>query len=509
MIKNLRFLLGDQLHLSLSSLQDIDPLHDVILMAEVKEETVYVPHHPKKIALLFSAMRHFAETLRQHHYQVRYVSITDPANCGSLMGELQRAVEELSPQQVIMAEPGEWRLYEQLLSWQNTPGNISLTLRPDTRFLCTRSAFQEWAGHKKSLRMEYFYRHLRKEYGILLDHAQRPLGGQWNFDKENRQPPRSKMTFPARLHFAPDHLTKEVLDYVETHFSHHFGNLYPFDFAVTQSEAEQALEHFLTHFLPFFGTYQDAMIDGEPFLYHSHLSAYLNCGLLLPLEVIQKAEAAYHQGHVPLPAVEGFIRQIMGWREFIRGIYWLRMPIYAEQNYFGASRPLPEFYWTGNTEMQCMKEAISHTKQHAYSHHIQRLMVTGNFALLAGIAPKEICDWYLAVYADAYEWVELPNTLGMALYGDGGFFASKPYAASGKYIHRMSNFCQSCCYDPDILIGDKACPFNSLYWYFLESHQSLLRDNQRMQLIYTILDRFTLEKKRHIRQQAEAFLASL
>jgi deoxyribodipyrimidine photolyase-related protein len=293
-----------------------------------------------------------------------------------------------------------------------------------------------------------------------------------------------------------------VLDLVERRFPDHFGTLEPFHFAVTRKQAIAELRQFIAEILPRFGDWQDAMLKGEPYLFHSLMSSYLNAGLLLPLEICRMAEAAYREGKAPLNAVEGFIRQILGWREYVRGIYWLEMPDYAGRNALYAREPLPWFYWSGETGMACMAEAIAHTKEHAYSHHIQRLMVTGNFALLAGLAPAEVCDWYLAVYSDAYEWVELPNTLGMALHGDGGLMASKPYAASGKYIDRMSDFCAGCRYDPKQTTEDTACPFNALYWDFLARNEDRLRGNHRLVPVYGNWERMDAGKRAGIRRKA-------
>jgi deoxyribodipyrimidine photolyase-related protein len=357
--------------------------------------------------------------------------------------------------------------------------------------------------------MEFFYRDMRKKYNILIDEVGAPTGGEWNYDKENRKPLKKAINFPPRLIHTKTALVEEVLSLVHSRFSHHFGRLDEFNFAVSREDALKELDHFISHLLPFFGDYQDAMLRDEPYLYHSRLSAYLNCGLLLPLETCLKAQDAFQKGHVPLNAAEGFIRQILGWREFIRGIYWHHMPKYGTLNSLTATRPLPDFFWSAQTDMACLSEAIRHTRDYAYSHHIQRLMVTGNFALLAGLDVKQVQDWYLAVYADAFEWVEMPNTLGMALFGDGGIVASKPYAASGKYIHRMGNYCGSCSYDPELTIEDKACPFNALYWDFLQRHESRFRKIQRLAYVISGWDRFTPEKKAAIEKKAKEIFARL
>lgn len=505
---SLRLLLADQLSASITSLDTLDVANDTVMLCEVMQEATHVPHHPQKIAFLFSAMRHFAEDLTARGVRVRYVPLKDPSNTGSFTGEIERAVQHIKPARVMVTEPSEYRVLAMVKTWQSTLG-LPVEILPDTRFLATQGDFAAWAQGKKQLRMEFFYRELRKRYGILMEPDGTPTGGQWNYDKDNRKPPKAGMTFPPRIHEPPSGITKDVLALVKAHFSHHFGTLEPFDYAVTRPQALRALDHFIQHRLHQFGDYQDAMVAGEPYLYHSLLSPYLNAGLLLPLEMCQKAEDAYRAGHVPLNAAEGFIRQILGWREYIRGVYWHFMPQYQDRNGLNATRPLPAMYWGHPTAMVCMAEAVRHTRDHAYSHHIQRLMITGNFALLAGLDVKQVQDWYLAVYADAYEWVEMPNTLGMALFGDGGVVASKPYAASGKYIHRMSNYCQQCRYDPDEMTGDRACPLNALYWDFLVRHEGQFRGHPRMPYVYATWDKFSPEKQNAIRTKAALSLSQM
>lgn len=507
-MSTLRLILADQLSQSMSSLHGLDKEHDTVMLCEVMEEASYVPHHPKKIAFLLSAMRHFAEALQARGVHVRYIKLDDAHNTGGFTGEVQRAVEELKPSRLIVTEPGECRVLEMMKHWQAMVG-IPVEIKPDTRFLATHAEFATWAKGKKQLRMEFFYREMRKKYSILMEPDGKPTGGEWNYDKENRKPPKTGMTSPQRIRHRKSAMTTDVLRLVKDRFRHHFGTLEPFHYAVTREQALMELEHFISHLLPNFGDYQDAMVAGEPYLYHSLISSYLNAGLLLPLEICRTAETAYRTGHAPLNAVEGFIRQILGWREYIRGIYWRLMPDYGEQNALNATRPLPDFYWTANTKMFCVAEAVRHTRDHAYSHHIQRLMITGNFALLAGLDVKAVQKWYLAVYSDAYEWVEMPNTLGMALFADGGVVASKPYAASGKYIHRMSNYCQTCKYDPDDMTGEMACPFNALYWDFLVRHEDIFRGNQRMPYVFSTWDKFTAEKQQAIRAKAALSLQTM
>ncbi len=508
MSRALRLVLGDQLTQDLASLRDIDRQGDVVLMAEVVDEARYVRHHPKKIAFLFAAMRRHAQLLRADGIEVDYVELDAKDNSGSLTGEVERACRRHQVDRIVVTEPGEWRVLQMMERWHELL-SVPVEVRADDRFLCSREGFAAWADGRKQLRMEYFYREMRKSTGLLLDDAGEPEGGRWNYDQENRKPPEAGLESPGPRRFAPDSTTRAVLELVSERFGDHFGDLEPFWFAVTRSQAQEALAHFVTHALPSFGDFQDAMVDGDDWLFHSALSQYLNCGLLLPLEVCVAAEAAYRQGKAPLNAVEGFIRQIIGWREYVRGIYWRYMPDYAERNALGATRPLPAFYWTGETEMNCLAKVVDQTRREAHSHHIQRLMITGNFALLAGIRPSEVCEWYLAVYADAYEWVELPNTLGMALFGDGGLMASKPYAASGAYIDRMSDFCAACRYDVKQKNGPNACPFNYLYWNFMLENEERLADNRRLQPVLRTLRRMKADKLDAVRADSRRFLDRL
>jgi deoxyribodipyrimidine photolyase-related protein len=501
----LRFVLGDQLSMNLASLRDINPQTDMVLMAEVADECTYVRHHPKKITFVLSAMRHFAETLRKKGTRVDYRTLAETENSGSLRGELARAVQRHRPARVVVTEPGEWRVREDILAWERDLG-VPVEIRDDDRFLASRGFFASWAAGRKSLRMEYFYREMRRKTGLLLDDSGEPLGGTWNLDAENRKrlPDDLRPPEPVRCH--PDPITREVMELVRSRFDSHFGDLDPFWFAVTRSDAEKAFGHFVATALPFFGDYQDAMKQGEKTLYHAVISLYLNVGLLDPLAVCRHVDREYRKGRVALNAAEGFIRQIIGWREYMRGIYWLKMPDYAETNYFGARRALPDFYWTGETDMNCLRQCITQTREDAYAHHIQRLMVTGNFALLAGIAPKAVCEWYLSVYADAFEWVELPNTHGMALFADGGILSSKPYAASGKYIARMSDYCRHCRYNVGTAEEPGACPFNVLYWNFLDANRDKLATNPRLAMIYRTLNNMPPARLDAIRKQARQLL---
>lgn len=507
MSKVLRLVLGDQLSPRIAALRDIDKTHDTILLAEVAAEATYVRHHKKKIAFVFSAMRAFAAQLSAAGFRVRYVKLDDPQNFGSLRGEVERALRDGSFDEVITTEPGEHRLAAEMAAWEGALG-VPIEIREDSRFICSHAAFRAWAGERKQLRMEYFYREMRQATGLLMDDRE-PAGGRWNFDSENRKPAKADLFMPQPPRFEPDTETQSVLDLVRDRFAENFGDLTPFWFGVTHEHAEAALQHFLRVALPHFGDYQDAMLTGEPFLYHSVISMYLNVGLLDARDICRRAEQEYRQGRSPLNSVEGFVRQILGWREYVRGIYWLRGPQYLKSNRLGAKRALPWFYWSAETDMACMKAALQQTKAEAYAHHIQRLMITGNFALLAGIEPHQVHEWYLAVYADAYEWVEAPNTIGMSQFADGGMLASKPYAASGAYINRMSDYCEGCAYDVNAKLGARACPFNYLYWDFLARNRAALSENPRIAPMYRTLDRMSDERRREIAQSASAFLQIL
>lgn len=500
----LRLIFWDQLSLTLPTLGDGGP-DDVILLAETYDDATYVRHHKKKLVFLLASLRHFAGALANQGYAVRHVRLDDPHNSGSHRGEVLRALKNDGPfDRVILTEPSEWRLHQDIQDWSDAFSKPVEVLRDD-RFLASHEDFSNWAADRKSLRMEYFYREMRKRYDILMD-GDTPVGDQWNYDAANRKALDADYQPPERLRFPLDTVTRDVMDLVAQRFGNNFGDLDGFDWAVTTKDARRALDHFVDECLPSFGDYQDAMARGEAFLSHSLVSFYINNGLLDPLEVCRAAEAAFEEDRAPLNAVEGFIRQILGWREYVRGIYWLKMPEYKELNYFNADRPLPDFFWTGSTDMECLAQVIGQTNEHAYAHHIQRLMVTGNFAMLMGAAPDEINDWYMVVYGDAHEWVELPNVHGMATFADGGVMASKPYAASGAYINRMSNYCGSCRYSVTKKNGPDACPFNYLYWDFLMRHENKLRKNPRIGRIYGTLDRMSDERKQAIGNDTRRFL---
>jgi len=499
-VTRLVLVLGDQLTPKIPALRHADRTRDLVVMAEVMDEATYVPHHPKKIALFFTAMRKFAARLESEGWRVAYTRLDDPDNAGSIPGELLRRAEETGAREVIATEPGEWRLIGLL---DDLP--LPVTQHEDDRFLASHAEFQRWAEGRKELRMEWFYREMRRKSGLLMEGAA-PAGGKWNYDHENRKPAQGDLFRAGPPAFDPDETVEEVLALVETRFPDHFGTLRPFRFATDAGGAQQALDHFLAHHLAEFGTYQDAMLSGDRFLHHSLLSAYMNIGLLDPLEVCRQAEAVWKEGRAPINSVEGFIRQIIGWREYMRGVYFLEGPDYPRRNRLNQQRKLPALYWGGETRMNCLAHAVRQTGEDGYAHHIQRLMVTGNFALLAGVTPAEVHEWYLSVYWDAIEWVEAPNTVGMSQFADGGIVGSKPYVSSGAYIDRMSDYCGGCAYSVKTKTGQGACPFNLLYWHFLDRQRHRFQNNPRMAQMYRTWDRMEADKRRTILTEAGRFL---
>ena len=500
MVKRLVLILGDQLSDNIAALKAADKDSDVVVMAEVMEEGSYVPHHPKKIALILAAMRKFAAHLREDGWQVAYSELDDTENSQSIVGELLRRADQHGVAKVLATEPGEFRLIEAL---NNAPLDVELC--EDDRFVASHAMFESWAEGRKALRMEYFYREMRRKTDLLMERND-PAGGKWNYDHENRKPAPNEVTHSGPMQFTPDETVEEVLDLVEAKFGNHFGQLRPFDFATDQAQAQLALAHFVKYALPKFGDFQDAMLKDNRFLYHAVVSPYINIGLLDPLEVCRAAEDAWRNGDAPINAVEGFIRQIIGWREYVRGIYFLEGSDYPQRNGLGHGRSLPDFYWGAETKMLCISKAVEQTEEEAYAHHIQRLMVTGNFALLSGLDPQQVSEWYLAVYADAFEWVEAPNVVGMSLFADGGVIAAKPYVSSGAYINRMSDYCKSCAYKVSQKTGEGACPFNLLYWHFLDRHRDRFSNNARMGNMYRTWDRMDEGRRETVLSEADAFL---
>ena len=495
--------LGDQLSHDVAALRNADPARDIIVMAEVMAEATYAPHHPKKIAFVLAAMRKFAAELRGRGWRVAYTALDDPQNAGSIRAELLRRAHEHGAQDVIATQPGEWRLIAEL---DAVP--LTLLQLPDDRFICSQGWFARWAKGRKVRRMEHFYREMRRATGLLMD-GDAPAGGKWNYDHENRKPARAEMLRAGPLRTEPDAVTAAVLDLVEARFGTRFGRLRPFHFATDRAGALRALEHFITHALPDFGTYQDAMLSQDRYLNHAVIGLYLNFGLLDPMEVCHRVEAAWRDGHAPINAAEGFIRQIIGWREFARATYFHEGPSYTARNTLAHDRDLPPLYWGAPTRMNCLSHVVEQTRDEAYAHHIQRLMVTGNFALLAGVAPQQVHEWYLSVYADAVEWVEAPNTLGMSQFADGGLIASKPYVSGGAYINRMSDYCARCHYRVKDRTGPRACPFNQLYWHFLTRHRTRFEHNPRMSRIYRNWDGMEPAHRETVLGEAEGFLARL
>ena len=501
--QRLILILGDQLDASFLQHSDWDKNSDRLWMAEVMEESTHVLSSKQRSTLFLSAMRHFAQDAQAQGWRMRYTQLDDPDNTGSLGGELARAIAELKPQQLVMTAPGDWRVLQSIQAVAKAQG-LPLEIRDDTHFFCTVREFAAHARARKQLRLEFFYREWRHKTGILMEGSQ-PLGGQWNFDASNRGSfgKQGPGAVPAPARFPPDAITQDVMRLVNDKLAHHPGAIDTFGWPVTREQALQALDAFIHERLPFFGLYQDAMWEGQAWLYHSHLSCALNLKLIHPREVIQAATDALARGDAPIEAVEGFVRQILGWREYVRGIYWTQMPNYLQHNAMQAHADLPAFFWDGQTDMACLRDAIQQTLTEGYAHHIQRLMVTGLYALLLGVSPSQVHAWYLGVYVDAVEWVELPNTLGMSQFADGGLMASKPYIASGKYIDRMSNHCKGCRFNPSESVGERACPFTTLYWDYLHRHADVLARNPRMLMQLKNLHRLSEADKQAIAQQAQ------
>ena len=489
------------LNLDLACLPDTPGAGKVLLIESVAKGSA-LPYHRKKLVLVLAALHHFAAELRAAGHDVEL------RRAETYVSGIQAAVKEHGAARVIALEPREWGLQQAL-----TQADLGapLELRPDGgpggHFLLTRAEFADWARDRKTLRMDSFYRFMRKRTGHLMD-GKRPEGGSWSYDADNRKAIPQSLDPPAFPSYEPDALTREVMDRVAG-WRGRWGSVDGFDWPVTRADAQSLLGNFVAHRLTRYGDYQDAMRSGDAFLWHAGLAAAMNLSLLHPNDVIEPVLAAYHRGAAPLNAVEGFLRQVIGWREFIRGVYWLRMPGMREANLLGADRPLPRFYWEPETtRMNCMRESAGAVLEHGYAHHIQRLMVLGNFALLAGIRPLDVSHWFWAGFVDAYEWVELPNVHGMALYAD-DCFTTKPYAASGAYIKRMSDYCQGCDYDVKTKHGEDACPFNPLFWHFMDRHRERLSQNPRLGVLYSGWDKKTNADRQRVLDSAQAFLDAL
>jgi deoxyribodipyrimidine photolyase-related protein len=500
--RRLFLVLGDQLDRNAATLRALDRGTDVVLMTEVGQEAEHVPSHRQRTTLFLTAMRHFALRLAKDGTRVRYVTLDDPANTQAFDTELARAVKELSVEAVTVIKPGEQRV-EALVRDACAGTGVPLEIADDDSFTCSLDEFDAWAEGRRDLVMEYFYRQRRKKLDILVTDG-KPEGGSWNYDKDNRHTFKSDPEIPALYKARPDQVTREVMQLVQKTFPAAYGKMDRFFWPVDRDQARRALKKFIAERLANFGTYEDAMWTGEPFLYHSVLSSALNLKLLSPRECVDAAIQAYEKGAATLNNVEGFVRQIIGWREFMRGIYYREGSDYSRRNGLEQTGALPAFFWNAETEMNCLHHCIGEVVEHAYGHHIARLMVIGNFALIAGVHPRAVHEWFLGMYVDGVEWVTAPNVIGMSQHADHGVVATKPYAASGKYIKRMSNYCAGCRYDVDQRTGDDACPFNTYYWDFLIRHRARLRGNMRMKLVMKSADNIAAAERKKITTRARA-----
>ncbi|HLO84432.1 MAG TPA: cryptochrome/photolyase family protein [Nostocaceae cyanobacterium] len=488
------WVLGDQLWEQQAALQSCVDLENIpVILIESLNHVKARPYHKQKLVLVWSAMRHFAEELSKGKYQVTYECAED------FITPLKSWVEKNQITELRVMSPND-RPFQQVIQSLDLPCKIVVV--PNNHFLWSREEFNNWAKKRKRLLLEDFYREGRKRFQVLMS-EDKPVGGQWNFDKENRQPPKGKLKTPAYQLFIPDQITLDVIAKVESLPFATFGELKPFNWGVTRNQALQVLDWFVRIRLKDFGTYQDAMVTGENTMWHSLISPYLNIGLLQPLEVIKAVETAFYEQNLPLNSVEGFIRQVLGWREYMYGVYHYVDDNYFNLNWFNHYRPLPEFFWTGETKMNCLNQIITQIKNTGYAHHIQRLMVLSNFALIAGLSPQEVESWFHAIFIDAYDWVMQTNVLGMGLFADGGGLASKPYAASANYINKMSDYCKSCVYNHKERIGENACPFNFFYWDFLAQHREKLQTQGRMSFILKNLDKMSAAELGTIQKQAK------
>jgi deoxyribodipyrimidine photolyase-related protein len=503
----LRLVLGDQLDPDHVWFRASDPRVVHVLM-EVREETDAVRHHAQKILAIFAAMRDFARQLKAQGHRVRYVALDDPSNRQSITGNLSALASHYRATRVEWQHPDEWRIDAGLRAWAAQQA-IETAAVDNEHFLCARGEVAAvFVGHRQWL-METFYRRMRRHLGLLLDAKGGPEGGRWNFDADNRK--RWPGAPPEPADERPVHDHRDLWNLLQRCGVESMGDpqAAQFRWPLNRAEALACLDSFVRDALPHFGDFEDAMSSSGERLFHSLLSFALNVKMLRPLEVVRRAESAYRQGQAPLAAVEGFIRQIVGWREFVRGVYWAHMPGYVHANVLDHHRPLPHWFWTGDTRMRCLQHAIGQSLRTAHAHHIQRLMVIGNFALLAGRDPQALHRWYLGIYIDAFEWVEAPNTLGMSQWADGGLLATKPYVSSAAYLQRMSDYCQGCAYDHRQRTGDKACPFNALYWDFFARHEPAFDANPRLGPVYQQLRRMPQEQLQALRARAQDLLANL
>ena len=501
---------GDQLCADSAVFDDFDPKRDAVLLIEARHEATYVPQHKHRLVLFFSAMRHFRDELRERGWTVHYAELDDEHNRGSFGDEVPRWLHKTRAETLVVAQPGDYRVRAELRGALRGE-DASLELLPDRHFICSEEDFEAFAKDKKSLLMETFYRGMRRRHDVLLEADGGPVGGQWNYDSDNRESfgKGGAPDIKAPRSFRQDDVTKAVAKLVEGEFPDSPGKTDNFDLPVTAKQARAALRDFVKHRLAEFGTYQDAMVTGRPYLYHSRLSSSLNLHLLDPRDAIEKAVGAYEAGDAPLNSVEGFVRQILGWREYVRGIYWREMPDYEKRNGLDAELPMPAFMWTAETDMNCLRQSVGQLVEHAYAHHIQRLMVLGLFSLLLGVRPQDVNRWHLSMYIDAIDWVSLPNVLGMSQYADGGLLATKPYCASGAYVNRMSDYCGDCRFNPKKATGEDACPFTTLYWDFLSRNRQRLQGNRRMNFQLANLDKKSQSERRDVRRQSDRLKSEL
>ena len=503
----LRLVLGDQLNPQHSWWREPHP--DVVaVFMEIRQETDYVRHHAQKVLAILAAMRDFASQLKAAGHRVRYVALDDPSNRQSLTENLQALITHYGAQAVQWQQPDEWRLDDQLQRWAQGAG-VATQAVDSEHFLTQRDTAGRLFQGRKQWLMEHFYRQLRRQHRVLMDEQGQPEGGQWNFDHDNRQA--WPGTPPEPEDRRPHHDHRALWTMVQAAGVQTLGQPQAEDvrWPLNRAEALAQLGHFVDQALPHFGAYQDALSSQGWRLFHSLLSFALNVKMLHPREVIDAAEQAWRQGRVPLASAEGFIRQILGWREYVRGVYWAHMPGYTEVNALGHERPLPAWFWTGQVQAACLRQAVGQSLDQAYAHHIQRLMVIGNFALLAGLNPQEVHRWYLGIYIDAFEWVEAPNTLGMSQFADGGRLATKPYVSSAAYLQRMGDHCKGCVYDAKAKTGPRACPFNALYWDFFARHEPHLRGNHRLAMVYRLWDKMPPQQQQALREQAQVTLGRL
>ena len=488
------WVLGDQLWQDQSALASCMEQREQtpVILIESRQHVKERPYHKQKLVLVWSAMRHFAQELDAEGWSVTYEMADD------FVSPLTNWITQHDITELRVMTPAD-RPFARMLDALDLP--CTITLLPNTHFLWSTEDFNTWAEKRKNLLMESFYREGRKRHDVLME-GKDPVGGQWNFDKDNRKPPKGKLDTPDPLWFEPDDITKEVIDQVEAAEWSTFGEIGTFGWAVTREQALQVLDYFITVRLQTFGPYQDAMVTGEDTMWHALLSPYLNIGLLHPLEVIDAVEAAYHEQDLPLNSVEGFIRQVLGWREYMRGLYNHVDEDYPERNWFDHQHPLPDFFWTADTDMNCLHQTVDQIQRTGYAHHIQRLMILSNFALIAGLSPQAVENWFHAAFIDAYDWVMQTNVIGMGLFADGGILATKPYAASANYVNRMSDYCKGCRYNQKARTGDDACPFNFFYWDFLARHRETLKSQGRMNFILKNLDKMSEQEYDDIRQAA-------